>query len=170
MAALFGLEGGEDKPELKTGALCCIVASRPLVTTKSSPHSGRDIPQSSQAEALQWRTNFSFSPAAGYTRDGLEQDMSDESPAFALHSGSSRQRKSLEFRFQQSPRWAPYSSASDGNEQKTSLVNNSLTRPNSSNPQCLNEVILVFFTYQVINLQDGLFLVSSLAEPCRSLM
>ncbi|AED92529.1 unnamed protein product [Arabidopsis thaliana] len=65
--------------------------------------------------------------------------MSDESPAFALHSGSSRQRKSLEFRFQQSPRWAPYSSASDGNEQKTSLVNNSLTRPNSSNPQCLNE-------------------------------
>lgn len=147
MAVFFGLQGVENKPELKTGALCCIVASRPLVTTKLSPRSARDIPQSSQADALQWRTNFSFSPA-GYTRDGLEQEMGDESPAFASYSSSSRQRKSLEFRFQESPRWASNSSASGGNEQKTFIVD-SISRPTNSNTQCLNEVIRVFLTYEV---------------------
>ncbi|EFH50139.1 hypothetical protein ARALYDRAFT_909836 [Arabidopsis lyrata subsp. lyrata] len=137
ITGIFGLQGVENKPELKTGALCCIVASRPLVTTKLSVRSARDIPQSSQADAMQWRTNFSFSPA-GYTRDGLEQEMGDESPAFAFYSSSSRQRKSLEFRFQESPRWASNSSASGGNEQKTSIVD-SISRPTNSNTQCINE-------------------------------
>lgn len=152
MAVLFGLEGCEDKTELKTGALCCIVASRPLVTTKSSPRSGRDIPSSSQDDALQWRTNFSFSPA-GYTRDGWEQDLSDESPGLALNS-SSRQRKSLEFRFQQSPRWASNSSVSGGND----YIASSLPRPNSSNPQCLNDVSWSSLHFQyTIKLQDESF-------------
>ncbi|XP_010424163.1 PREDICTED: uncharacterized protein LOC104709211, partial [Camelina sativa] len=134
---LFGLDSFENQTELKTGALCCIVASRPLVTaTKSSPpRIGRED------DALQWRTNFSFSPA-GYTRDGLEQDLTDEGhDGYALSSSSSsRQRKSLEFRFQQSPRWASISSASGGNEQQPCIVNNGVPpRPASSDPQFLNE-------------------------------
>ncbi|XP_010454053.1 PREDICTED: uncharacterized protein LOC104735883 [Camelina sativa] len=66
--------------------------------------------------------------------------MGDEGhDGFAL-SSSSRQRKSLEFRFQQSPRWDSTSSASGGNEQKHCIVNNGVpARPASSNPQCLNE-------------------------------
>ncbi|CAA7061401.1 unnamed protein product [Microthlaspi erraticum] len=112
------------------GALCCVVASRPLVTTKSlPPHSGSSIPPPSQDDPRQWRTNLSFSPAA-YTRDD-DQDMGDESHGFALCS--SRQSMSLESCFQQSPRWA-----SDGNEQKTWNVN-STPRSNITTHQCLNE-------------------------------
>lgn len=118
------------------GALCCVVASRPLLTTKSLPHSSRSIPPPSQDDARQWRTNLSFSPA-GYTRD--DQDMSDESHRFALRSSTSRQSTSLESCFQQSPRWASNSSASGGNEHKTWNVN-SRPRSNSSKNQCLNEV------------------------------
>ncbi|CAH2072448.1 unnamed protein product [Thlaspi arvense] len=135
---VFGLEeGGENKTELKTGALCCVVASRPLVTSKSPPHRGRDVPSSGQDYALQWRTNLSYSPA-GYTRDGLQQDMSDESHGFAFYSSRSRQSTSLESCFQQSPRWASNSSASGGNEHKTCRVE-SVPRSNSSKPQWLNE-------------------------------
>ncbi|EOA22737.1 hypothetical protein CARUB_v10003450mg [Capsella rubella] len=65
--------------------------------------------------------------------------MSDEGHGFELYSSSSRQRKSLEFRFQQSPRWASTSSASGGNEQKPCIVNSVPTRPTSSNPQCSKE-------------------------------
>uniref|UniRef100_A0A1J3GVF3 RING-type domain-containing protein n=2 Tax=Noccaea caerulescens TaxID=107243 RepID=A0A1J3GVF3_NOCCA len=112
------------------GALCCVVASRPLLTIKSLPHSSM-----SQDDARQWRTNLSFSPA-GYTRD--DQDVSDESHGFALCSSRSRQSTSLESCFQQSPRWASNSSASGGNEQKPWNVN-SIPRSNSSKNQCLNE-------------------------------
>ncbi|XP_010495275.1 PREDICTED: uncharacterized protein LOC104772344 [Camelina sativa] len=136
---LFGLDSCENQTELTTGALCCIVASRPLVTTTKSspPRRGREDDDA----LLQWRTNFSFSPA-GYTRDGLEQDLTDEGQdGFALSSSSCRHRKSLEFRFQQSPRWDSTSSASGGNEQQQPcIVSNGVpTRPTSSNPQCLNE-------------------------------
>ncbi|EOA22607.1 hypothetical protein CARUB_v10003274mg [Capsella rubella] len=65
--------------------------------------------------------------------------MSDEGHGFELYSSTTRQRKSLEFRFQQSPRWASTSSASGGNEQKPCIVNSVPTRPTSSNPQCLKE-------------------------------
>lgn len=163
---MFGLEGGEYKTELKTGAFCCIVASRPLITTKSSPHSNRDLPSLSQDDALQWRTNLSYSPA-GYTRDGLEQDMNNESHGFALYSSRSRQRNSLESRFEQSPRWASNSSTSGGDEQKTSIVN-SLPQPSSSNPQCLNVVSWSSLHFQYINLQDKPLVISSLVEPCIS--
>ncbi|KFK26064.1 hypothetical protein AALP_AA8G198500 [Arabis alpina] len=132
----LSLESGESTTELKTGALCCIVASRPLVTTKSSPHSGRrDVPSLSQDDDLQWRMNLSYSPA-GYTRDGFEQDLSDESPGFALPSSTSRSRKSLESCFQQSPRWDLF--ASGGNEAKTCTAN-SIPRSSSSKHQSLNE-------------------------------
>ncbi|CAF1780449.1 BnaC09g54210D [Brassica napus] len=117
----------------KTGALCCIVASRPLVTTKSPPRSGRDVLPSRQDEALQWRTNLSFLPAVN-TGDGLDQDTSDdESHRFGLYSSTSRQSETLESCFQQSPRWASTSSASGGIEQDTVPITN------NSKPQCLDE-------------------------------
>lgn len=137
----FGLEGGGNKTELKTGALCCVVALRPLVTTQSPPHNGRrDAPSLSQDDDLQWQMNLSYSPAE-YSRDGLEQYISDESPGSALPS--SRSRKSLESCFQQSPRRDL--SATGGNEQKTFV--NGVPRSNSSKSQCLNEVS--FFTFPV---------------------
>ncbi|XP_056846634.1 uncharacterized protein LOC108814971, partial [Raphanus sativus] len=123
------------KTEFKTGALCCVVASRPLVTTKSPPRSsGRDVPPSRQDDALQWRTNLSFSPAV-YTREGLDQDTSDDddSHRFGLYSSTSRRSETLESCFQQSPRWASNSSASGGIEE------NAIPITNSSKPPCLNE-------------------------------
>lgn len=112
------------------------MASRPLVTTKSPPRSsGRDVPPSRQDDALQWRTNLSFSPAV-YTREGLDQDTSDDddSHRFGLYSSTSRRSETLESCFQQSPRWASNSSASGGIEE------NAIPIANSSKPPCLNEV------------------------------
>ncbi|VVB15043.1 unnamed protein product [Arabis nemorensis] len=81
-----------------------LAIERPLVTIKSPPHSRtRGIPSSSQDDGLQWRMNLSYSPS-GYTRDGFEQDTSDQSPGFELPPSRSRSRKSLESCFQQSPR------------------------------------------------------------------
>ncbi|CAH8380971.1 unnamed protein product [Eruca vesicaria subsp. sativa] len=119
--------------ELKTGALCCVVASRPLVTTKLPPLRGRDVLPSRQDDALQWRTNLSFSPAV-YTRDGVDQDTSDDdSHSLGLYSSRNRQSTTLESCFQQSPGWVSSSSASGGTEQNT------IPRINSSNPPCLDE-------------------------------
>lgn len=153
LTATFGAEGGESKAEFKTGALCCIVASRPLVTTKSPPRSGRDVLPSRQDEALQWRTNLSFLPAVN-TGDGLDQDTSDdESRRFGLYSSTSRRSETLESCFQQSPRWA---SASGGIEQDTVPITY------NSKPQCLDGV-----SWSSYNIQDELFMID---EPCTSLM
>uniref|UniRef100_M4CD66 RING-type domain-containing protein n=1 Tax=Brassica campestris TaxID=3711 RepID=M4CD66_BRACM len=100
-----------------------------LVSIVWSIRRGRDVlPSRQDEEALQWRTNLSFSPAV-YTRDGLEHDTSDdESHRFGLYSSTSRRSETLE-----SCLWASNSSASGGIEQDTVPITN------NSKPQCLDE-------------------------------
>ncbi|KAL0735603.1 hypothetical protein Bca4012_011813 [Brassica carinata] len=130
----------------------------PLVTTKLPPSSGRDVLPSRQDDALQWRTNLSFSPAV-YTGDGLDQDTSDDdSHRFGLYSSTNRRSETLESCFQQSPRWASNSSASGGIEQNTIPITN------SSKPPCLDEV-KSFDRESTTAISPSFYSLQSLSEP-----
>ncbi|CAF2342419.1 BnaA10g16570D [Brassica napus] len=129
-----------------------------LVSIVWSGRRGRDVlPSRQDEEALQWRTNLSFSPAV-YTRDGLDQDTSDdESHRFGLYSSTSRRSETLESCFQQSPRWASTSSASGGIEESVIPITN------SSKPRCLDEE--KHFDRESAAISPSLSSLHSLSEP-----